>query len=63
MPVNMTGYPSVRKTAHHAPALAELEFARDTCAPIRTQELAHLVLSHRVECTRIGVARKKVWRM
>jgi len=29
MPVNMTGYPSIRKTAHHGPALAELEFARD----------------------------------
>jgi hypothetical protein len=27
MPVNMTGYPAVRKTAHHAPVLAELEFA------------------------------------
>jgi len=27
MPVNMTGYPVVRKTAQHAPALAELEFA------------------------------------
>jgi hypothetical protein len=25
----MTDYPAVRKTAHHAPALAELEFARD----------------------------------
>jgi len=23
----MTDYPAVRKTAHHAPALAELEFA------------------------------------
>jgi uracil-DNA glycosylase len=27
MPVNMTGYPVVRKTAQHAAALAELEFA------------------------------------
>jgi len=25
--VNMTSYPAVRKTAHHAPVLAELEFA------------------------------------
>jgi hypothetical protein len=30
MPVNMTGYPAVRKTAQHAPALAELEFAMHT---------------------------------
>jgi hypothetical protein len=27
---NMTGYPAVRKTAHHAPAPAELEFAMHT---------------------------------
>jgi hypothetical protein len=27
MPVNMTGYPVVRKTAQHAAALAELDFA------------------------------------
>jgi hypothetical protein len=27
MPVNVTRYPIARKTAHHAPALAELEFA------------------------------------
>ena len=27
MPVNMISYPAVRKTAHHAPVLAELEFA------------------------------------
>jgi hypothetical protein len=25
--VTMTSYPAVRKTAHHAPVLAELEFA------------------------------------
>jgi RNA-directed DNA polymerase len=30
MPVNMTGYPVVRKTAQHAPVLAELEFAMHT---------------------------------
>jgi hypothetical protein len=30
MPVNMTGYLVVRKTAQHAPALAELEFAMHT---------------------------------
>ena len=30
MPVNMTSYPAVRKTAHHAPVLAELEFAMHT---------------------------------
>jgi hypothetical protein len=29
----MTGYPAVRKTAHHAPALAELEFAIHTPRP------------------------------
>jgi hypothetical protein len=32
MPVNMSGYPSVCKTAHHVRALAELEFAMHTCA-------------------------------
>jgi hypothetical protein len=26
----MTSYPAVRNTAHHAPALAELEFAMHT---------------------------------
>jgi len=28
----MTSYPAVRKTAHHAPVLAELEFAMHTLA-------------------------------
>jgi hypothetical protein len=29
MPVNMTGYPVVRKPARNTPELVELEFARD----------------------------------
>jgi hypothetical protein len=32
MPVNMTGYPSDCKPAHHAPTAAELEFAMHSSA-------------------------------
>jgi hypothetical protein len=32
MPVNMTGYPSARKTALYAPDPTELQFARHRCA-------------------------------
>ncbi len=48
MPVNMTGYPSIRKTAHHGPALAELEFARDRFVWVREQA------DERANCTPFG---------
>jgi hypothetical protein len=38
--MTMTSYPAVRKTAHHAPALAELEFchAQHTLTVVVDQE-------------------------